>query len=133
MKNQFLTLLLIFTVTYIFGQNNDRIYLRHNHNYSTTYSYAITEIIIHSDSTFTWKSYDVKNKKEWKNYKKYKPEISIGKIIYNGEFQTLTEYINGNETEINWNVKISNKKLNFYFPDKGGKLKKSVKYKRIYK
>lgn len=77
------------------------------------------------------------NKKEWKTYKKYKPEISDGKITRNNEFYsltefyTLTEYRNGNKTDFDWNVKISDKRLNFYYPNKNGKLRKSAKYKRI--
>ncbi|WCO03527.1 hypothetical protein [Psychroserpens ponticola] len=131
MKKEILTLLLIFYFSSVFGQNSDRTYLKHNHNYSTTYSYEISEITIHSDSTFTWKSWKVNNKKKWKTYQKYKPEVSNGKITQNGEFYTLTEYRNGNKTNFNWTVKISNKRLSFYHPSRNGKIKKITKYKRI--
>ena len=66
-----------------------------------------------------------------KTYKKYEPEISNGKITRNNEFYTLTEYRNGNKTDFNWTVKITNKRLNFYYPNKNEKLRKSAKYKRI--
>jgi hypothetical protein len=131
LKNGILTLLLIFFLSNTFGQTTDRTYLRHDHNYSTTYSYEVTEITIHSDSTYTLKSWTVNNKKEWKTYKKYEPEISNGKITLNGEFYTLTEYRNGNKTDFDWIVKISDKRLNFYYPNKNEKLRKSAKYKRI--
>ncbi|MDY8135460.1 hypothetical protein [Aquimarina sp. 2201CG5-10] len=131
MKNIILNLLFIVCLSNIFGQSSDHIYLAHDHNYGTTYSYGVTEITIHSDSTYTWKNWNVSNKKEWKTYKKYEPEVSKGKITQNGEFYILIEYRNGNKTDFNWNVKISNKQLNFYYPNRNGKLKKSSKYKRI--
>ncbi len=120
-----------FCFSIIFGQSSDRTYLGHYHNYGTAYSYGVTEIIIHSDSTYTWKSWSVNNKKEWKTYKKRKPEVSNGKITRNGKFYTLTQYRNGNKTDFNWTAKIHDKQLNFYYPKRNGKLKKSFKYKRI--
>jgi hypothetical protein len=131
LKNGIITLLLIFFLQNTFGQTDDRKYLRHYQSNSTTYFYGVTEIIIHSDSTYTWKSYEVNSKNEWKKYKKNKPEISVGKITQNGKFITLTEYRNGNKTDFNWTVKITNKRLNFYYPNKNEKLRKSAKYKRI--
>ena len=131
MKNGILTILLIFFFQNTFGQTSDQKYLRHYQGNSTTYFYGVTEITIHSDSTYTWKSYEVESKREWRKYKKNKPEISVGKINQNGKFYILNEYRNGNETDIVWNVKILERKLNFYYPNKIGKLKKSAKYKRI--
>ena len=131
MKNGIITLLLIFFLQNTFGQSDDRKCLRHYQSNSATYFYGVTEIIIHSDSTYTWKSYEVNSKNEWKKYKKNKPEISVGKITQNGKFITLTEYRNGNKTDFNWTVKITNKRLNFYYPNKNEKLRKSAKYKRI--
>ena len=131
MKNGIILILLIFITPNIFGQTSDRTYLRHHHNYSTTYSYEIIEITINSDSTYIQKNWFVFNKKEWKTYKKNKPEFTNGKITRNAEFYTLTEYRNGNKTDFNWTVKISDKRLNFYYPNKNGNLIKSAKYKRI--
>jgi hypothetical protein len=71
------------------------------------------------------------NKKEWKTYKEYEPEISNGKIIRDGNFYKLTEYRNGNKTDFNWTVKIKERRLNFYYPNKNEKLKISARYKRI--
>jgi len=131
LKDTFLILILTITLLNTFGQNFDRTYLRHDHNYNTTYSYGITEITIHSDSTFTWKNWNVSTKREWKTYKEYEPEISKGKITQNGEYYILTEYKNGNKTDFNWTVKFNDKRLNFYYPNKNGKLRISAKYKRI--
>src|SRR5690606_38870925 len=110
----------------VFGQTNDQIYLAHGHNFGPTYSYGITEIIIHSDLTYTWKSYSVANKKEWKTYKIKAAEIHNGKITRNGEFYTLTEYRNGNKTDFTWTVKIFDKKILFYYPNSKGKLRRTV-------
>ena len=122
----------IFFFSSSFGQSIERTYLRHGHNNSTTYAYGVTEITIHSNLTFTWKNWDVNNKKEWKTYKKYKPEISIGKITQNSEFYNLTDFINGNKTNIYWTVKFNDRRLNIYYLDKNKKHKKSAKYKRIW-
>ncbi len=115
----------------VFGQTNEPIYLYHDHNYSTTYSYEVSEITIHSDSSYTLKRYLMKNRKTWKTYKDFEPEISSGKIRRNGKFYTLTEYGNGNKTDIEWNVKVTKSRLIFYFNKRKDKLKKSIKYKRV--
>ncbi len=131
MKNIFLTLLLTLISLNTFGQNSDRTYLSHNHNYSTIYSYAVTEITIHSDATFTWKSWDVNRKKEWKSYKEQEPTISKGKITLNGKYYILTQYRNGNKTDFNWTVKFNDKRLIFFYLNKNKKLKRGTIYKRI--
>ena len=131
MKNGIITILLIFLFSNVFGQKNDRIYLAHGDNFGPTYSYDITEMIIHSDSTYTSKSYSVFNKKDWETYKTKTPEISNGKITRNGEFYILTQYRNGNKTDFFWTVKISDKKLVFYYANDNGKMKKTGTYKRI--
>lgn len=128
-----LILILISSISNVLGQNSDRTYRNHDHNYSTTYSYDVNEIIIHSDSTYTSKSWSVNSKKEWKTYKEYKPEISNGKITKNGNFITLTEYRNGNKTEYSWTIKICDKRLDFYYPNRNGKLRKTARFKRIFK
>ncbi|MFS4494653.1 hypothetical protein [Maribacter sp. 2308TA10-17] len=131
MKIRIPNLLLFFFLSTTFGQSNDRTYLGHDHNYSSVYSYGISEITIHSDSTYTRKNWSVNNKKEWKTYKNYKPEISNGKITRNGEFYSMTEYRNGHKTDYSWTIKISEKRLNYYYPNKKEKLRISAKYKRI--
>ena len=123
--------MLTLNLSKIFGQTSDRTYLRHGHHYGTTYSYQVSQITVHSDSTFTWKVWIMNNKKEWKTYKEFEPEISNGQITQSGKFYTLTEYRNGNKTDFNWKIKINDRRLNFYYPNKKEKLKISAKYKRI--
>ena len=123
--------MLILNLSNTFGQNSDRTYLTHGHHYGSTYSYQVSQITIHSDSTFTWKVWIMNNKKEWKTYKEYEPEISNGRIIPNGKFCTLTEYRNGNKTDFSWTIKIMDRRLKFCYPSKNEKLKIGAKYKRI--
>jgi hypothetical protein len=131
LKTGTIFLFLLFLINNSFGQKNDRTYFSRNHNYSTTYSYDVTEITIHSDSTYSKRNWSMFGKKEWRKYKNYKPEIKNGKINCNGEFYILTEYRNGIETDYNWKVKITKKRLTYYYEIKNGKYKKGIKFKRI--
>ncbi|QHI35865.1 hypothetical protein IMCC3317_12130 [Kordia antarctica] len=126
------SIIVLFLVTNCFGQNNVKKYLAHNHNYSTDYSYSIREIIIHPDSTYIFKNYSVSSKKEWKTYKQYKPEISSGTITKSSDYFVLTEYRSGHETDFSWTVKISDRKIVFFFPNRKGKMRTAIAYKRIY-
>ena len=130
MKYKFLILILTLTSLNTFGQNSDRTYIGHDHNYSSTYSYGVTEITIHLDSSYTWKSWNVSNKKQWKTYKEYEPKISKGKITWNGEYYIFTEYRNGNKTDFYWIAKLNDKRLKFYYPNENKKMRISAKYKR---
>ena len=131
MREKLLIWSLITFSQFIFCQGNDKTYLTRNHNYGTTYSYGITEIIIHSDSTYTRRDWSMLNKKEWKDYEKYKPELSVGKIIFNGKNYVLNEYRNGNKTDFEWNIILTEKKLTFFYYKENGGIDKVSKYKRI--
>ncbi len=133
MKIKIITILLLTTIK-SFTQSKSKTYLRHDHNYSMTYSYDVSELTINSDSTFTWKTWDVRNKKEWKKYKNHYPIlIDVGKVYKKGDFHILREYINGEASDITWTVKITDRKLKIYssFDKKKGKRETVVKYKRI--
>jgi hypothetical protein len=73
------------------------------------------------------------SKKEWKTYQSFEPKIATGKITQNTEFHTLKEFRNGNETDFHWTVKIADKRLTFYYPNKRDKLRKTFIYKRTRK
>ncbi len=124
--------LIIIPLSNVFGQTLDKIYLHRNHNYGPTYSYSISEITIHSDSTFTWKTWNLRSKKEKKLYKEIVPKSFKGKITQNGKFYTITEYRNGKKSDIYWTIKVNNKRLLFlYYQDINGKLPNGARYKRI--
>ncbi|MFK7749416.1 MAG: hypothetical protein AB8B65_13555 [Kordia sp.] len=126
-----LSILFLLFFTHSFSQNEDRTYLAHGHSSGPDYSYSIREISIHSDSTYTSKNYQVDNKKEWKNYKQYTPRVSKGFIIRKGKFFILTENKDNPESFFSWTVKIKDKKLLFFYPNRRGILKRSAVYKRI--
>ncbi len=132
MKSKILIILLLTIVTKVFTQSTSKTYLRHGHNYGFTYSYEVSKITINSDSTFTWKSWAMNNKKEWEKYKEYSPDnIRYGKIHKKNDFYILNEYIDGDKSDIIWTVKILDRKLKIYYSFKKGKLKQVAKYKRI--
>ncbi|MCG1037649.1 hypothetical protein [Polaribacter sargassicola] len=99
MKKKLILWSLIFISQFVVCQKNNKIYFTRNHIYRTTYSYGITEIIIHSDTTYTRRDWSMLNKKEWKDYKKYKPKLSVGKISFNGKNYVLNEFRNGNKSD----------------------------------
>ncbi|MEP4908071.1 MAG: hypothetical protein ABJP80_12350 [Algibacter sp.] len=115
----------------VFGQSNDRIYLGHGHNYGPSYSYGISEMLLHSDSTYTRKNYNGFNKNDWKKYKSLVPEISHGIVSKNGKFYTLTELRSKKKTGHSWTVKITKRRMTFYYSSKNGKLKKGHSYRRL--
>jgi hypothetical protein len=131
MKKKYLFWILILFCQIIISQNSDKVYLTRNHNFGTTYSYDVTEITIHSDSTYTRKNWSMINKKEWRDYKKYIPDMSVGKINRKGDYYQLIEYRGAVKTDFNWKVKITEKRLIYYYYNYRDKLKKGYKFKRI--
>ena len=131
MKIIILISLFIFLSPNIYGQENSRSYLYKGHQYNYTYCYSVQKLIIETDSTYIWDGHCLISKKQWKSYKDLKPETSSGKITKKGKYYLLTEYRNGNKTDYNWTVKITDRKIVFYLEGKNGKLKKVTKYKRI--
>lgn len=106
------------------GQITKKVYYRRGHNYSTVYSYFVTELILSSDSTFVTNYYKVPIKKKWKNYKNSEPLKKEGQISKKNKFYTLTELIDGKKTDRIDYVKITNQKVTFYLVDKEGKFEK---------
>ncbi len=132
MKKLITVLIITFPLLNVLGQTFDKTYLHKSHYYGSTYSYAISEITIHSDSTFTWKTWNLRSKKEKKSYKEIVPKSFKGKITQNGKFYTITEYRNGKRSDIYWTIKVNNKRLLFlYYQDINEKLPNGARYKRI--
>ena len=124
-------ILFIISSLNFFSQKTNKTYLAKGHNYSTIYSYDVTEIILYSDSTYIRKDYSLYNKKLWRKYREYQPEISKGKFYKKGKFYVLNRYINGQKTDLYWNVKITKNRLIYFVNEKNGKLFKGRKFKRI--
>jgi hypothetical protein len=130
LKRTLIIITLILSFSNLFGQTNDRIYLSKSHSYGKYYCYSVQELIIHSDSTYTRKSYCT-SKKEWRKYKTLEPITQNGKITRNGNLYTLTAHKDGIETEYNWTLELKNEKAKLFFTDKKGKRKLLTKYKQI--
>jgi hypothetical protein len=111
-------------------QTSDKTYLTHGYD-NDGKGYNVCEIIVHSDSSYTFKSYKVSKRNERKHYKKVKPEVSYGKIEKDGEFYKHTEYKNETKTNSYWFSKFAKDKIIIYGEDKNGKLVKLNVYKRI--
>jgi len=87
-------------------------------------------LILYSDSTFIDYSYRIENKRNWKNYKNYLPTKITGKIVKDESFYTLTEYINGEKSDIMRYIKIKNAKVLFYLKNPNGTFEKVYSMKR---
>jgi hypothetical protein len=113
------------------GQSNNSTYLLKEASTCMKNYLNVVELTIHDDATFTRISFGCGEKKNWKNYKQWKTQIQNGRITGNGIYNILTEYRNGIKTEFSWTVKISDKRVFYYGPNKNNALKKTKKYKRI--
>ena len=132
MRNQLLILLLLFSFPYLInGQSYNRTYLLKDASAGPTNCFKVVELTIHDDATFTRIAFGCGEKKNWKNYKNWKTQIQNGRISGNGDYNILTEWRNGLKTEFSWTVKISDKRVFYYAPNKNNILKKTKKYKRI--
>ncbi len=114
----------------LIGQTTEKTYYVKGVSNGPTYCYQVTELIIKPNSEYELNSYGCGDKKRWKEYKKWKSEKSSGKITKSGEYYTLTEYRNGNKTDLSWNCKIKNKAVIFYLDIGNGKMRRTTKYKR---
>lgn len=112
------------------AQKKEKVYYFRGHNYSTVYSYFVTELILYSDSTFVENDYKVSSKKEWKNFRKTEPLKREGQISKSDGRYLLTEVRDGNKSDIVNYVKIKNKKLVFYLKADDGTFEKVYTMKK---
>lgn len=110
--------------SFLNAQHSEKLYFGRGHNYSTIYSYFVTEISISNDSIFTRFDYKLPNIKEWKNYKKYKPTKKTLRISKKGNFYVFVDSINGTEIFEMHCLKISKKKIVYYSRDLNGNMEK---------
>lgn len=130
MRKTLYLFILFYTFHLANGQITEKVYYCRGHNYSTVYSYFVTEIILSSDSTFVANYYKVPIKKKWKNYKNSEPLKKEGQISKKNKFYVLTELIDGKKTDKIDYVKITNRKVSFYLADENGKFEKVYSMKR---
>lgn len=106
------------------AQHSEKLYFKRGHNYSTVYSYFVTEISISDDSIFTRFDYQLPNIKEWKNYKKYKPTKETLRISKKGNFYVFIDSTDNTEIFEIHCLKISEKKIVYYSRDPNGNMEK---------
>ncbi len=124
------TLLFLLTSSFLNAQHLEKTYFGRGHNYSTVYSYSVTEISILNDSLFTRLDYSLPNVKEWKNYKKYRPNKQVLRISKRGEFYVFVDSTNTNEILELYTIKITNNKLTYFFKDPKGNLSNGFAFRR---
>ena len=120
----------IFFAFLIFNtQREEKVYFGRADNYSTVYSYSVTEFYVSSDSLLTIYNYRVPNKKEWRNYKKYGARKDAYIISKRGQYYYLVNPESGVENDSHC-LKITEKKLTYYYRAEDGSLIKGFTFKR---
>ena len=110
---------------------NDKIYLAHGIEHGINHPYGVSELIIKTDSTFSWKNYNV-NKNNWKDYVTTESEISIsGKVLKENELYVLEEIGCNTKGRNKWIVNINEKKIEFYIKENLETIKTKTEYQRI--
>jgi len=126
-------ILLIFIILITFcanGQNEIRIYKIESKTFEINNKYAIQEIIIRSDSTYTHKNYILGEKLQKNDYRNYKPIITKGTFRREGKFYFFKP--NNQDFEVG-RYKITDDKIIYYYDWKENKIRKGGKFKRIKK
>lgn len=110
---------------------NDKIYLAHGLEHGINHLYGVSEIIIKSDFTFSWKTYNI-NKVNWKNYLNGKKIIHInGKVLKENDLYVLKEVGSNTKGQNEWIVNIKKEKIEFYIKENSKIIKTKTEYKRI--
>ncbi len=119
MKTQILLLLLLFSLpNLINGQSYNRTYLLKGPAADSANCFKVVELTIHDDGTFTRIAFGCGEKKNWKNYKNWKTQFINGRISGKGDFNILTQYRDSFKTDFSWTVKISDRRVFYYAPNK---------------
>jgi len=127
MKDIFWIFIMLITFC-VNGQNEIRVYKVESKTHEINKKYAIQEIIIRSDSTYTHKNYRLKDKSQRYNYRDFKPTITHGKFRREGSFYFLRP--NNQDFELG-RYKITNKKMTYYYDWKESKIRKGARFKRV--
>lgn len=126
-------LILIFALilpTVICAQSQNWTYLLKGTSDSNKACYEVIELTLHEDQTFTSLTYGCGDRKEWKNYKKWRSKIVNGHTSNDGAYTILAEFRNGFKTENVWKIKVSERSVVYFGVNDKGQLKRIAKYKR---
>lgn len=110
---------------------NDKIYITHGIEHGINHPYGVSELIVKTDSTFTWKTFNV-DKDNWENYFNDENVISIsGKVLKTNDLYILKE-VGSNSKGLNeWIVNITERKIEFYIKKNSELIKTNTEYNRI--
>ena len=122
--------LIIFYFTSLYGQNSVRIYKVESKTFEINKKYAIQELLIYSDSTYSHRNYKLNDKSQNSDYRYLNPIVTNGTFRKEGDFYYLKP--NNENFEIG-RYKINDKYVSYYYDMKNGKIKKGAKYKRVKK
>lgn len=129
-RNSLCTLLFGLTFFIATAQPEPKIYITHGYS-SDGNGYNVCELFVHPNLDYTFKSYKVPSRREWKNYKMSTPIIDDGKIVKDGDYYIHTKWMNGKPTDATWISKISERKLIFFEIEDNGTSHRSSVYKRM--
>ena len=120
--NLFILLILInFSIN---GQDSIRTYKIESKSFEIEKKYAIQEIIISSDSTYSHLNYRLDNKSQRKEYRTFKAEETKGKFRKAGDYYLFRPF---NQTFEFGKYKITEKYITYYYPWKKNKFKRGEK------
>lgn len=126
--NLFILLILInFSIN---GQDSIRTYKIESKSFEIEKKYAIQEIIISSDSTYTHLNYRLDDKSQRKEYRTFKAGETKGKFRKAGDYYLFRPF---NQTFEFGKYKITEKHITYYYPWKKNKFRRGAKFKRIEK
>lgn len=105
----------------------ERTFLNSGKTHKIEYKYYVNEIVLKSDSTFTQRYYEFKNRKGINNYKKSKPKLkSNGTFIREGKNYLFNKL--GPNDFVHDYFKLSENRLIFLY-HRNGKWKRGARFK----
>ncbi len=127
MKEMLIWVLLLFTTITTSAQ--EKIFLDTGKTYKIINKYYVNEIILKSDSTYTQRYYEFKDKNRINNYQNLTPEVeSTGSYSKSGKYYIFNE--KSPNDFVNYYFKLTEKKLIYFYRYKE-KLKKGGKFKLV--
>ncbi|TXD84261.1 hypothetical protein ESY86_06680 [Subsaximicrobium wynnwilliamsii] len=130
MKKYIILVVFVLLQIGLYAQSQDKTYLRQGYSHDGN-GYNVCELIIHSDSSYTFKKYKLENRKSRTEYRNYEPETAYGIIEKVGDFYEHTKIVNDSIPDKQWISQITNKKVILFTEKANGSLKRLEAYKRI--
>ena len=125
-------ILILFSLIALNGvaQEGDKTYMTQGYSNDGD-GYNICEIVVHADSTYTFKKYKIPKRTDRKDYRTSAPTITFGKLSKAGAYYIHTAYNDGEPTDSYLVSRLSDKKIILYKELDDGRLERLEAYKRI--